>query len=357
MIISRLTATSFAPLKTENILIKKNEIFLIHGIVYLKYRDKDMKLIIQIPCLNEEDNIAITLADLPRAIKGIDCIEYLVIDDGSTDRTVEVAKENGVHHIIRMGTNRGLATVFKTGVEKALALGADIVVNTDADNQYCGADIAKLVQPILRGEADMVVGSRPIVDHPEFGEVKKALQLIGSWTLRQISKTTVRDAASGFRAFSRNTCQRLFIHSKFSYCMETLIQAGNSGIRVTSVDIRVNPKTRESRLFKGIVQYVTKSGSTILSMFVLYRPGLFFSIFASFFLSIALVLGIRFLYVAYILDEPGRSMVQSLILLAVCVFAAFLLYALAIIGELLKANRKISEELLYKQRVGIERKL
>ncbi len=235
-----------------------------------------MKLFIQIPCFNEEKTLAETVADLPKHIEGIDSIEVMIVDDGSTDRTVDVARECGVHHIVRLGSNRGLATAFRRGTEYALAQGADILVNTDADNQYCGADIPKLVEPVLKHEADLVVGCRPITDHPEFNPVKKLLQLAGSWTLRHISKTTARDAASGFRAFSRETLQRIFIHSKFSYCMETLIQAGNSGIRVASVDIRVNPKTRESRLFKSIPQYIKKSGGTMLAMFVLYRPGRFF---------------------------------------------------------------------------------
>lgn len=306
-----------------------------------------MKLIIQIPCFNEEETLPATVADLPRSIEGIDCIEYMVVDDGSSDRTVEVAKKLGVHHIVRLITNRGLATVFGKGVEYALSQGADIVVNTDADNQYNGADIEKLVRPILAGAADMVVGCRPIIEHPEFGSVKKALQLLGSWTLRRISKTTVRDAASGFRAFSRTTCQRLFIHSRFSYCMETLIQAGNTNLRVASVDIRINPQTRESRLFTSIPQYVMKSGGTMVTMFLLYRPGFFFSLIATALLLISFLLGMRFLYFSYIVDDPGRGMLPSLILLSICAFASFLFYALAVIGELLKANRKILEEVLF----------
>lgn len=308
------------------------------------------KLIIQIPCLNEEENLAATINDLPREIEEIDVIEYLVVDDGSTDRTVEVAKEWGVHHILSMGTNRGLATAFKAGVEYALDNGADILVNTDADNQYCGADIPLLVKPILDGSSDLVVGCRPISDHPEFHPVKKLLQRMGSWTLRKISKTKVRDAASGFRAFSRQTCQKIFIHSKFSYCMETLIQAGNSGIRVASVDIRVNPKTRESRLFKSIPQYIKKSGGTMIAMFVIYRPGRFFAMIGNVFLLAAFFLGCRFLYLNYIIEVRGGGNVQSLILLVVFALAAFFLYALAIIGELLKANRRILEQNLFELR-------
>ena len=195
-----------------------------------------MKLIIQIPCLNEANTLAATIADLPKEIPGIDIIEYMIIDDGSTDDTVKVAKECGVHHIISHGSNRGLATAFTSGRDYALENGADILVNTDADNQYYGPDIALLVQPIIENKAEIVVGCRPIVKHPEFSPIKKLLQLCGSWALRKISKTTVRDAPSGFRAFSRQAMERIFIHSKFSYCMETLVQAGTTGMRVASVD-------------------------------------------------------------------------------------------------------------------------
>ena len=233
-----------------------------------------------------------------------------------------------------------------------MAHGADILVNTDADNQYRGADIPKLVNPILLHEADLVVGCRPIVDHPEFNLLKKMLQLAGSWTLRQISKTTARDAASGFRAFSRETLQRTFIHSRFSYCMETLIQAGNSGIRVVSVDIGVNSKTRESRLYKSMLQYIKKSGGTMLAMFVLYRPGRFFAFCASPFILGTLCLGVRFLYLIYFSNtaESGRTYMPSLILLAVCAIIGTLLIALGTIGEILKAQRRVNEECLYLQR-------
>lgn len=311
-----------------------------------------MKLIIQIPCFNEEKTLPQTVADLPRKISGIDLIEIMVIDDGSTDRTVEVAHQLGVDHIVRLGSNRGLATAFRRGIEYALANDADIVVNTDADNQYCGADIPKLLEPILLNEADLVVGCRPIVDHPEFNLAKKILQLLGSWTLRKISKTTVQDAASGFRAFSRETCKRIFIHSRFSYCMETLIQAGNSGIRVSSVDIRINAKTRESRLFKSIPQYIIKSGSAMLIMFGLYRPGRFFSCLASPFIGMALFLGFRYLYMVYIKIEhvTNRTYLPSLILLVVCIIIGTMLLGLGIIAEMLKAQRCVAEENLYLQR-------
>jgi glycosyltransferase involved in cell wall biosynthesis len=311
-----------------------------------------VKLIIQIPCFNEEKTLPEALAELPKKIRGVDSVEVMVVDDGSSDDTVKVAKELGVDHIVSLGSHRGLGTAFSKGAEYALAHGADILVNTDADNQYCAADIPKLLEPILRQEADLVVGCRPIVDHPEFHPVKKLLQVAGSMTLRQLSKTTTRDAASGFRAFSRETLQRLFIHSKFSYCMETLIQAGNSGIRVASIDIGVNLKTRESRLFTSIPQYLKKSGGTMLAMFVLYRPGKFFSCCAMPFLLGALGLGVRFLYLIYVVHTvaSGRTHVPSLILLAVCSTISTLLLALGIIGEILKAQRHVAEECLYLQR-------
>ena len=304
-----------------------------------------MKLIVQIPCYNEAATLPATVGDLPRSIPGIDKIEVLVIDDGSTDGTPEVARSLGVHHVLSLGSNRGLARAFARGIEHAVALGADIVVNTDGDNQYRGEDIAELVKPIVENRADMVIGCRPIVDHPEFGVIKKGLQLVGSWALRQISTTTVRDAASGFRAFSREGCQRLFIHSKFSYCMETLIQAGTIGLRVDSVDVRVNATLRPSRLVKSIPDYVYNSGMTIVSMFVLYRPGRFFASLAAVFLALAFGLGVRF--VSTWPHDPGRTYLPSLILLAVCALTGFLLLLLGIVGELIRAQRRLTEENLY----------
>jgi glycosyltransferase involved in cell wall biosynthesis len=316
-------------------------------------RPSNMKLIVQIPAFNEEQTLAQTIRDIPKSLPGFDQLEILVIDDGSTDRTVGVAQEAGADHVLVLGTNRGLARAFSMGIERAVALGADIVINTDADNQYCGADIARLVEPIIQGRADMVVGCRPILDHPEFGAVKKVLQRLGSWALRTISKTDVRDAASGFRAFSREACLRLYIHSRFSYCMESLIQAGNSRLRVDSVDIRVNPQSRPSRLFKSIPEYVWKSGATILAMFILYRPGRFFGLFGSASLLGSFALGLRFIYLIYINPalEPNRVFhVPSLILAAILALSGILLVALGIIGELIRAQRALTEETLYQLR-------
>ena len=314
-----------------------------------------MKLFIQIPCYNEEKTLPEVIRDLPKRIDGIDEIEIMIVDDGSTDKTIEVARSLGVRHIVEHGSNRGLAAAFRHGSEYALAHGADILVNTDGDNQYFGGDIGKLCAPIIAGCADLVVGCRPIKGHKEFSPIKKLLQLMGSWTLRRISKTTVRDAASGFRAFSRETLQRIFIHSQFSYCMETLIQAGNTGIRVASVDIRVNPKTRESRLFRSIPQYIRKSGGTMLAMFVLYRPGRFFFMVSLFFWLLALAIGGRAIYLRCIGEGLFRDHLPSLLLLVVSAVIAIMLDALAIIGELLKAQRRLTEEVLYQVRGVNER--
>lgn len=313
-----------------------------------------VKLIIQIPCFNEEKTLAQAINDLPKSIPGIDEIEILVIDDGSTDNTVEVARAAGAHHLLHLETNRGLARAFAMGTERAVALGADIVVNTDADNQYCGADIAKLVQPILDRQADMVVGCRPIIEHPEFSIGKKILQLLGSWTLRVISKTTVRDAASGFRAFSREACMRLYIHSRFSYCMETLIQAGNSHLRVASVNIGINPKTRDSRLYKSLFEYVTKSGGTMLAMFILYRPGRFFGTMGLACMAGAVAIGLRYIFLIYLFPSAAAPTkifhVPSLILAAILAISGVLLLSLSIIGELIRAQRTLTEETLYQLR-------
>lgn len=304
-----------------------------------------MKLFIQIPCFNEEATLPQTLADLPKQIDGIDEIVVMIVDDGSTDRTVEIAREHGVTHIVSHGTNRGLAAAFSSGRDYALAHGADVLVNTDADNQYCGADIGKLVGPILANRADIVVGCRPILTHEEFSPFKKFLQLCGSWALRRISKTTVRDAPSGFRAFSRDALQRIFLHSRFSYCMETLIQAGAAGMRVVSVDVRVNPKTRDSRLFKSVPEYLRKTGATMLMMFVLYRPGAFFTLLSAPFWAFSLFLGCRYLWLVYVAKLVGtRFFLPTLVLLLLCATIAFLLDVLAVIGTLLAANRRLAEE-------------
>lgn len=306
-----------------------------------------MRLFIQIPCLNEEETLPAVIRDLPDKIEGIDKIEVLVIDDGSTDRTAEVAEKLGIKHILKLGTHRGLAYAFMSGLNYCLEQGADIVVNTDGDNQYFGADIAKLVEPIILDRADIVVGSRPILKHKEFSLTKKFFQLVGSMTLRLISKTHIKDAPSGFRAMSRKACTQLYVYSKFSYTMETLIQAGNSNMRVESADVNVNPKTRDSRLFRNSYEHIRKSGATILNMFILYRPGRFFSLIGSLFLLMTLVLGFRFIYLVFIVPnpDPERTYLPSLILLAIFAFIGIFSFFLGIIGELIKQQRKLMEEI------------
>jgi glycosyltransferase involved in cell wall biosynthesis len=308
-----------------------------------------MKLVIQIPCLNEELTLPQTVRDLPKSIPGIDQIEILVVDDGSTDHTAAVARALGVRHILRLGKRRGLARAFAMGMREALSLGADIIVNTDGDNQYAGADIPKLVKPILEGRADMVVGCRPIEGHPEFSPSKKKLQHIGSWMLRGLSQTTVRDAASGFRAFSRETAQRLFIHSQFSHCIETLIQAGDLRLRVSSVDVDVNPNTRQSRLYQSLPEYLWKSGRTMLAMFVYYRPGSLFGTLAAANLTAAALLGLRFLYLVYLTPKPTphRTYIPSLILLSILALIGVGLAALAVMAELIRTQRRLMEEMLF----------
>jgi len=308
-----------------------------------------MKLIIQIPCFNEEKTLPGTIRDLPKTIPGVDQIEYLVIDDGSNDNTVSVARNEKVHHILSLGSNRGLGQCFAKGIKYAIEKGADIVVNTDGDNQYSANDIPKLIKPILEGKADIVVGSRPIIKHPEFGLIKKFFQLLGSMVIRVLSKTNISDATSGFRAFSKESCQKIVIYSKFSYTLETLIQAGNSGLRVSSVDININPKTRESRLFKSMFSYMYRSFITILRIFIYYQPGKFFLIIGSFFELIALTLGLRYVFLTFITSNPDplRTYLPSLILLTICALAGFFLFFMGVIGEIIKGHRKLSEEILY----------
>lgn len=307
-----------------------------------------MKLIIQVPCFNEEQTLPATLNALPKQIDGISKIEIQVIDDGSTDRTLEVARAMGVHHIISFKNNKGLAAAFKAGMENALALGVDILVNTDADNQYVADDIHKLVRPIVEGKADVVIGSRPIMDHPEFSYAKKILQRAGSWVLRHVSKTHVRDAASGFRAYSMNAIMRLNIYSQFSYCMETLIQAGRLNMKVESVDIRVNPKTRESRLFKSIFDYVNRSGRTIVDMYLLYRAKfVFISLSAVLFLAASILVG-RYLVLIYFFDASRTQFWPSIVLAGVLLAISFQTLFTGILASLMAANRQLSEEMIYR---------
>lgn len=300
-----------------------------------------MKLIIQIPCYNEEQTLPLTLADLPREVPGIDTVEWLVIDDGSTDRTIDVAREHGVDHVVKLTNNKGLAAGFQAGIDAALKLGADVIVNTDADNQYDGRDIPKLVAPILAGDADMVVGDRQVETIEHFSPLKKLLQKLGSWVVRQASETTVPDTTSGFRAYNREAALQIQVVSKFTYTLETIIQAGKLLVAVDHVPIRTNEKTRESRLFPSMGAYVRRNTISIFRIYAQYEP---LKVFWGGAIVMGLAAGavwIRFL-VAYIGGE-GAGHVQSLILGAVLFIAAMLLGALGVIGDLLAAQRTLTQ--------------
>ena len=308
-----------------------------------------MKLIIQIPCFNEEETLPATLADLPREIDGFDSVEWLVIDDGSRDRTVEVAEANGIDHVVSVPDNRGLAHAFLAGLDACLHLGADVIVNTDADNQYQGSCIPDLVAPVAAGEADMVVGERPIEAVDDFSSMKKRLQRAGSWVVRKFSSTDVRDAASGFRAFDRDAAMRLQVFGKYSYTMETIVQAGWEGLRVVSVPIRVNAKTRESRLVKSIPQYIWRSGSTIVRAFALYKPFRFFFITGLVPFLISLVLVGRWFYLQWFTDDVA-SRVPSLVAAAVFLLLTTQIWVVGFLADLLAANRRMTADILREQR-------
>ena len=308
-----------------------------------------MKLIIQIPCFNEEATLPQTLADLPRSVPGCDEVEWLVIDDGSQDRTSEVAREHGVDHVVRVPSNRGLANAFLTGLDTALRLGADVIVNTDADNQYDGSCIADLVQPIVEGRADLVIGERPIEAVDDFSRLKKRLQRAGSWVVRMFSGTEVRDAASGFRAFSRDTAIRTQVFGKYSYTMETIVQAGWEGIRIVGVDIGVNPATRPSRLVKSIPRYIYRSGTTIVRSFALYKPFRFFFGVGMVPLLLGLLLMLRWFYLQTFTDDVA-SRVPSLVAAAVVTLLAFQIWVVGFLADLLSANRRVLSEIRFTQR-------
>jgi glycosyltransferase involved in cell wall biosynthesis len=308
-----------------------------------------VKLIIQIPCLNEEEALPATLADLPREVEGFETVEWLVIDDGSTDGTVEVARALGVDHIIRFSSNRGLAVAFQAGLDAALKLGADVIVNTDADNQYHGSDIPRLVRPILSGDADVVVGTRDVKRHDEFSRLKKFLQSWGSWVVRQASNTNIPDTTSGFRAYTREAALRVNVASRFTYTLETIIQAGKGDLALDHVPIHTNPKTRESRLFRSIPQYLRRSIGTILRIYVMYEPLPVFLWPAAIAGLLGTALFARFGW--YYFTEPGPTgHVQSLIVGAVLVIFALQLVLLAVISELLRFNRVLTERTLQRVR-------
>jgi glycosyltransferase involved in cell wall biosynthesis len=308
-----------------------------------------MKLVIQIPCLNEEEVLADTLADLPRELDGFDSVEWLVIDDGSTDRTAAVARECGVDHIVRFTQNKGLAVAFQAGLDAALKVGADVIVNTDADNQYRGEDIEGLVAPILQHRADLVVGNRNVRDQDEWSGMKKVLQSWGSWVVRRASETDVPDTTSGFRAYNREAALRVNVVSSFTYTLESLIQAGKSDIAVSHVPVRTNPRTRESRLFRSIPQYVGRSVGTILRIYVGYEPLRFFLRLAAIVALGGVFLLGRWIYLWATSSGPTGH-VQSLVVGVGLVIFALQLVVLGVIGDLLRANRVVAERTLQRVR-------
>jgi glycosyltransferase involved in cell wall biosynthesis len=301
------------------------------------------KLVIQIPCFNEESTLPATIADLPREVPGVDVVEWLVIDDGSSDRTAEVARELGVHHVVSHHRNRGLAAAFMTGLDAALAVGADVVVNTDADNQYDASGIPDLVRPVLEDGIDIVVGERPIEDIEHFSFVKKRLQRIGSWVVRTLSGTEIRDAPSGFRAMSRDAALRLQVFGRFSYTMETLVQARAEGLSVTGVPIRVNAKTRPSRLAKSMVQYLRRSAHTIVRSFALYYPFRFFFRVGLVPFTLGFLLLVRW-GVYWLFEDPYRSRVPSLVVGAVLIIVAVQIWVIAFVADLQAASRRLLAE-------------
>ena len=303
-----------------------------------------MKLIIQIPCYNEEKTLPLTIKDLPKKINGIKNIEYLMIDDGSTDKTIDVAKSIGVHHIVRHKKNLGLARAFESGLRESLKLGADIIVNTDADNQYKGSDVQKLVDPIIKNKADIVIGSRPIKNHQEFTFLKKFFQILGSKVVRIVSKSKVEDAPSGFRAYSRAAAKKINIFSNYTYTLESIIQAGQSGLIILSVPIGVNSKTRESRLFKSNFQYIWRSINTIIRSFAIYRPFRFFGLAGLIFLSIGAIPLVRFGY--FYLFESASGHIQSLVFGVLFFLIGFILIIFSFISDLISINRKLLEKIL-----------
>ena len=302
-----------------------------------------MKLVIQIPCLDEEESLPTTLRDLPTTLAGFDAIETVVIDDGSRDRSAEIAGRLGAH-VVKVPRTRGLAHAFMTGVETSLALGAGVIVNTDADNQYVGDDIAKLAEPILRGEADVVIGARPIHTIESFSASKRLLQRLGSWTVRKLSGTQVLDATSGFRAFSREAALRLNVFSRYTYTLETIVQAAQRDLRVISVPVRVNPVLRSSRLVRSNLDYVWRNGSALLRMSVVYRPFRFFMIPAIAAFALATALGLRFIWY-FLASEGVAGHLQSLILAAILYGVSASLTVVAFVGDLLAINRRLLEDL------------
>ncbi len=312
-----------------------------------------MKLIIQIPCYNEAAGLAVTLAQLPRAVPGFQAVEWLVVDDGSGDETASVAAAHGVDHVVRHTRNQGLARAFMTGLDACLSRGADVIVNTDADNQYNAADIPALVVPILAGTADIVVGERPIEAIRHFSAGKKLLQKLGSWVVRVASNTAIPDAPSGFRALSRSAAQRLTVFSDYTYTLETIIQAGQKNMAITSVPVRVNAELRPSRLVRSIPSYVQRSLFTIVRIFAIYRPFRFFAGIGAVLFAAGFLIGLRFLW--KFMHGEGTGNVQSLILAGALLVMGFQTVLVAFLADLLAANRKLMEDVRFLLRTWDDR--
>lgn len=305
-----------------------------------------MKLIIQIPCYNEEETLAIALNALPRKIEGIDVIEYLIINDGSTDKTVEVARDWGVNYVVNFKRNKGLAKGFMAGLDACLRNGADIIVNTDADNQYCADDIEKLVRPILEGRTDIVIGARPVDQVQHWSPLKKKLQHFGSYVVRKASGTDIPDAPSGFRAYSREAAMHLNVINEYTYTLETIVQAGQSKISMESVPVRTNEELRPSKLFHSMFGYVRKSMVTILRSYMMYKPMKFFGLIGGGAFALGTILGLRFLYYFFLGDGSGH--VQSLILCSTLILLGSETIILGFLASLIAANRKIMEDIQYR---------
>lgn len=308
------------------------------------------KLIIQIPCLNEADTLPATLADLPTSVPGIDVIEILVIDDGSRDGTADVARAHGVHHVVRLTRNKGLAAAFMAGIDASLKQNADFIVNTDADNQYAGGDIGKLLAPLLSGVADLVIGDRNIAELQHMSWRKRQLQGLGSWVVRQVSNTTVPDTTSGFRAYTRDAALRMTIVSEFSYTLESIIQAGKKRMAIAHVPVTTNPRTRQSRLFDSIFGYIKRSSATIVRIYAMYEPLKVFSYIGLTIFGAGVVLALRFLYEYFTDVTFGGRMVQSLIFSAVFMIIGFQVLLMGLLADVISANRKLLEDLVYRVR-------
>ena len=308
------------------------------------------KLIIQIPCLNEAQTLPATIADLPRVVPGVDVVELLVIDDGSRDGTADVARACGVDHIVRLRRNKGLAAAFMAGIDAALKRGADFIVNTDADNQYAGREIPRLLAPLLAGEADIVIGDRNIAELQHMSWRKRQLQRLGSWVVRQVSNTNVPDTTSGFRAYTREAALRMTVVSEFSYTLESIIQAGKKRMAIAHVPVETNPRTRESRLFDSAFSYVKKSAATIVRIYAMYEPLKVFTYVGVAIFLVGLALSLRFVYYYFTAATFGPRMLQSLIAAAILLIVGSQVLAIGLLADVISGNRKLLEDLLYRVR-------